>query len=128
VLALIAAPAPAPAAEPGLNIAGGAASGTPADYAQLTDTGARWARHFLYWDNLDESGLRRYDEIVAAEGARGVRTLFVVASASGAPPANPQQYANFVGSLASRWRGELEAIEIWNEQDEPRFWTGAPQP
>ena len=42
----------------------------------------------------------------------------VVAAASHQPPANPQAYADFVGPLAKRWKGRLEAIEIWNEQDE----------
>src|SRR5690606_3232678 len=50
LLAALMIPAPAGAAEVGLNMNGGAASATPENFAQLTDVGATWARHFLYWD------------------------------------------------------------------------------
>ena len=34
-----------------------------------------------------------------------------------APPANPQDYAAFVAALAQRFRGEVAAYEIWNEEN-----------
>src|ERR1700710_2799552 len=78
LLAALALPAAAPAAEVGLNVNGGAASGTPENFTQLTDLGAKWARHFMYYDDaLPES----YDGTVAKEDARGVKTLLVVAAA-----------------------------------------------
>ena len=127
VLAALLVPSSALGAEAGLNINGGAASGSTENYDQLTDTGAKWARHFLFWDNLDESGLKGYDQIVAEEERRGVKTLLTVASAGGVAP-DPQRYAEFVGALAKRNGGKLDAIEIWNEQDEGTFWRpgGAP--
>jgi hypothetical protein len=128
LVALVASPAPARAAEPGLNIAGGAASGTQETYDQLTDTGARWARHFLHYDDIDGAGLRAYDEIIRQEGARGIKTLLVVVSARRQPPLFPQLYADFIGMIARRWKGQLEAVEIWNEPDEPEFWAGGPDP
>lgn len=125
LLAVLVIPATASAAETGLNINGGAASGTPENFAQLSDTGSKWARHFFYWDDgLMES----YDDIVAQEDARGVKTVFVVAAASRQAPADPQAYADFIGRMAKRWKGRLEAIEIWNEQDESQFWIGGPNP
>jgi hypothetical protein len=44
------------------------------------------------------------------------------------PPANPNDYAAFVAGLAHRLAGKVTAYEIWNEEDEPRWWTGAPDP
>jgi hypothetical protein len=44
------------------------------------------------------------------------------------PPANPNDYAAFVAGLAQRLAGKVTAYEIWNEEDEPRWWTGAPDP
>lgn len=125
LLAALLLPAPAPAAEVGLNVNGGAASGTPADFDQLTEIGSKWARHFLYWDDAQ---LASYDRIIAEEDRRGIKTLLVVASASRQAPSNPQAYADFVGSMARRWKGRLEAIEIWNEADEGHFWIGGPNP
>jgi len=127
LLAALVAPASASAVEPGLNLNGGAASGTAEAYATLSDTGSKWARHFLYWDGIGDAGLAQYDQIVAEEDKRGVKTLFVVTGLGGNPPANAQAYADYVGNLAKRWKGRLEAIEIWNEQDEGMFWKGGPQ-
>jgi hypothetical protein len=121
VLAAVLVPSSALAAEAGLNVNGGAASGTVENFDQLSDTGAKWARHFLFWDDIDEAGLRGYDRIVAEQDRRGVKTLLTVASASGTPP-DAARYAQFVGALAKRNGGRLEAIEIWNEQDESSFW------
>jgi hypothetical protein len=115
----------ASAADVGLNINGGAASGAPENFAQLTEVGAKWARHFVHYDNAAPAA---YDDIVAQEDARGVKTLFVVTAASHQPPANPQAYADYVGSLAARFRGRLEAIEVWNEEDEGHFWAGGANP
>ncbi len=33
------------------------------------------------------------------------------------PPSNPQTYADFVGALASHYKGRVQAIEVWNEQN-----------
>jgi len=44
------------------------------------------------------------------------------------PPANPNDYAAFVGSLAERWGSRVAAYEIWNEEDSTTWWTGAPNP
>ena len=128
VLAALTLPSSALAAEAGLNLNGGAGSGTPEALNQLTDTGAKWARHFLYWDGISEAGLPSYDAILAEEERRGVKSLFVVTGLNGQPPADAQKYADYVGALAKRWKGKLDAIEVWNEQDETHFWQGAPQP
>jgi hypothetical protein len=125
LLAALMAPSAANAAEVGLNINGGAASGTAENFNQISDIGAKWARHFLYWDDAHPES---YDNIVSEEERRGVKTLLVVAAASNTPPSDPQKYADFVGQLASRFKGKLDAIEIWNEADEPHFWAGAPSP
>ena len=45
-----------------------------------------------------------------------------------APPANPADYAAFVGALAQRFGTRVGAYEIWNEEDAPGWWTGAPNP
>lgn len=43
------------------------------------------------------------------------------------PPKHPTDYGNFVRWLTRRYRGELAAVEIWNEPDQHGFWnTSAP--
>jgi len=121
-LTALAAPASSPAAELGLNVNGGAAAGTPENFGQLSETGARWARHFVVFNGSDEID-GGYDTIVEREQAMNIKTLFVVTGLGGAAPADPEVYARFVGKLAARYAGRVEAYEIWNEQDEPAFWA-----
>ena len=45
-----------------------------------------------------------------------------------APPANPNDYANFVATLARRWGSLVTAFEIWNEEDSSAWWAGGPDP
>ncbi len=44
------------------------------------------------------------------------------------PPAKPQDYAQMISYIARRFGSRVSAYEIWNEEDEPRWWTGAPNP
>ena len=40
------------------------------------------------------------------------------------PPANPADYAAFVGALAARYQGKVAAYEVWNEQNLWYEWGG----
>ena len=116
----------ASAAQLGVNVNGGAAGGTKESFEALSDTGARWARHFVFWDDIDDRGIRTYASIAAEEERRGVNTLFAVMSKEGAPPPNPQEYADFTGRLAQATGAD--AIQIWSQRDEPLVWDAAPSP
>jgi hypothetical protein len=127
VTALVAA-APASSAEIGLNINGGvAASNDMKQFEDLSTLGAKWARHFVFHDDLDhnENGFVPYERMILDEKARGVKTLLTVASARGEAP-NADEYARFMGLLAKRFKGEVEAYEVWNEADGSMFWSGGP--
>ncbi len=39
-----------------------------------------------------------------------------------APAQNPADLASFMTWLATHYRGQVEAYEIWNEQNTTRFW------
>ena len=39
------------------------------------------------------------------------------------PPADPQDYVNFVTAIVKRYPGEVHALEIWNEQNLDREWA-----
>lgn len=41
-----------------------------------------------------------------------------------APPANMEDWRHFVEKLASRFKGRIEAYEVWNEPNWPNFYTG----
>jgi hypothetical protein len=39
------------------------------------------------------------------------------------PPADPQDYVNFVTAIVKRYPGKVHALEIWNEQNLDREWA-----
>ncbi|WP_101952741.1 VCBS domain-containing protein [Mycobacterium sp. 3519A] len=46
----------------------------------------------------------------------------------GGPPADPAEYAEFVGMVAARYAGKVSAYEVWNEPNYYRFWEPTPDP
>jgi hypothetical protein len=141
--AIVSRPAAADAAEPGLNLPAPFEDGQPtASYVR--GSGAQWARNFVSWNELepvrgqyDTKLLDAHAASLAALRSHGLKPVLTVvlapAWASGsadpsAPPADPADYARFVGFLAGYpgIRGNVAAYELWNEEDAPQWWTGAP--
>jgi Cellulase (glycosyl hydrolase family 5) len=138
--ALSAASAPAaPAAEPGVVLAN---TGSP-HIAAIRALGTHWVRVFAAWPDIEPQPgvfssywLAGYEKLFRELPAGSKVIVDVVdtpqwetgSTDEHMPPANPQEYAAFVGSLAQRWAGKVTAFEIWNEEDSPTWWTGAPNP
>jgi hypothetical protein len=138
VAAFAGAPA-ASAAEPGVGIG----TGSPVQIAGARSLGTHWVRMFINWRLLQPtpapvsaSTLGYYEHIFSQLPAGTKVILDVVATPEWetgsadehAPPANPNDYANFVATLARHWGTQVTAFEIWNEEDASRWWTGAPDP
>jgi hypothetical protein len=137
---LVAAGTPAAgAAEPGVVLANQSASEN-SDVGQL---GVHWVRLFAAWPDLEpENGvfspfwMASYERLFRELPPHTKVLLSVVdtpswetgSSDEHAPPANPQDYAAFIGALARRFGTRVSAYEIWNEEDSPSWWTGAPNP
>lgn len=148
IVSLAAVPA-APAAEVGLvpDLTWGTTSAEQdRTAAAIGDLGAKWVRlnvQWKYWEYrgpsvvVQDSGSRRAaDRSVDLARAAGAKVVLMVynapdwaavrTSSEGQVPRNPQDYANFLRTLASHYRGKVDAYEIWNEPDLDRFWsTGA---
>lgn len=138
VLMLAAVPA-AQAAEPGLALPGpqGLRVG------DIKALGTHWVRMFAPWPDL-EIGRGVYNEgwIDAYEKAfkqlpAGTKVILDVVDSpewetgsadEHAPPANPQDYAAMIEYIAARFGTRVAAYEIWNEEDDSGWWTGAPNP
>lgn len=118
--------------EPGNNM--------PLALNMLTAAGFGWTKVQLRWEELEPSkgniqwGL--IDSVVNAAQARGVNLLLSIVTAPRwsrpgntdfsvpGPPANPQDYADFVRAIATRHKGKVMAYEIWNEQNLWYEWGG----
>jgi hypothetical protein len=120
---LLAAPAAAQAATPGVNIAG-YPSGADLDQAQAV--GAKQVRVFVLGQQMSDHG--SFSALVSAAGARGMKVVFVLtgnADGSTTPP-DPAAFASAAGGFAAAMPpGGVAAYEIWNEEDETDFWGAA---
>ena len=84
----------------------------------------------ISWGTLDNivgtlngGGLKILASVVKSPAwARPPNTDFSVEG----PPADPNTYANFVGQLAGRYCGKINAIEVWNEQNLNYEWGNEP--
>jgi hypothetical protein len=117
---------------------------------------ARWIKQQLQWGvfehqqgQMDWTG---FDNIINAAHDRGLRIMLSIPTAPQwthpdlpssvrdpvkggeddpeaikGPPDDPQAYANFVGQVIDRYKGKIQAIEVWNEQNLVREWRVNPQ-
>jgi polysaccharide biosynthesis protein PslG len=97
--------------------------------AMAHDGGFGWVRQQIHWS--DQEGppgnypWGELDDVVAAVDAHGLKLLisivhspsFYTADGGNGMPADPQNLGNFVAALAEHYRGRVQAIEIWNEQN-----------
>jgi hypothetical protein len=120
-------------------------SADPAEiFGHLNALGIKWVKFQMSWkDTEPEENVRNWaewDRLIRAYHDAGFNILLsVVKSPDWArpadtdltqegPPADPQTYARFVGEMAQRYRGGVQAIEVWNEQNLAREGGGSPMP
>jgi hypothetical protein len=116
---------------------------TERDLKLAKEAGFRWVKQMFQWNYIEGKGKGQLeweepDRIVTAVASHGLKLLARVdfvpawARAKGAnlqvngPPANNQDYADFLGALARRYRGRIAAYQIWNEPNLAREWDGRP--
>lgn len=93
------------------------------------EAGFEWFRQQIHWRDIEDSSGQFFwgelDNIVADANAQGMLVLISVvrsptwytADGSDGMPQDPATLARFVGALAARYQGRVQAIEIWNEQN-----------
>lgn len=111
--------------------------------AAIRDVGSKWVRLSVQWrdaepadDGYDGWWLAEYRKAIDMARAAGQRVIVVVdnapAWASGSEGGNvardPADYAEFMQFLVSRFRGKVDAWEVWNEPNLQRFWSSGPNP
>jgi len=132
-------PSAASAAEPGVAVPGpNAVRG-----GDVHALGVHWVRMFATWPDLepgrgslDPAWLNLYEQSFR-QLPPGTKVLLDVVDSphwetgspdEHTPPANPADYAAMLSNVAHRFGSRVAAYEIWNEEDEPRWWLGAPDP
>jgi len=114
----------------------------PMVMAAIKDLGFGWVKQQVEWFR-HEPAKGQYnwgaiDYLVDQANAAGVKVLLSVVKAPKwarsptsdfsveGPPANPQDYADFIGAMAARYKGRVHAYEIWNEQNMDYEWGREP--
>ncbi len=151
-----AAPTPAPTAAPatgapaagrvggyfGYGIQAHIYGGDAQIFGLIQGMGFNWIKQQVEWKLVEPSkGNYQWgdlDRIVGGAHASGLNVLLSVVKApawargGGAdlsvegPPANPQDFADFLAALATRYRGRVQAYEVWNEQNLHYEWGNEP--
>jgi GH35 family endo-1,4-beta-xylanase len=96
---------------------------------RANDAGLGWIRQQIHWrDQEGPAGNYAWgelDDIVADVNARGLKLLisivrspsFYTANGGDGMPDDPQALGNFVAALAEHYKGRVQAIQIWNEEN-----------
>lgn len=105
------------------------------DIELVKATGFTWIKQNLAWRDIEpvkgKLDWSRADRIVLSMNEAGMDLLVRVDfqppwARSGCshqgPPANYQDYFNFLAAMATRYKGRIRAYEIWNEPNLAREW------
>lgn len=105
---------------------------------RIQELGVEWVKHTINWADYEATqGQIDFTEIDAIidtlEGSGANIMLSVIGAPAWArvglegdfgPPADNQNYASFVGALASRYGSRVAAYEIWDEPNLQSSWAG----
>ncbi|MBZ0288530.1 MAG: cellulase family glycosylhydrolase, partial [Anaerolineae bacterium] len=105
---------------------------------QIVSLGAGWVKQQVLWKDFEpvkgEIDFNTLDNIVNTLNDKNLNILLTVSAApswarsstdENGPPDNFADYATFVGALAGRYAGKVEAYEIWNEPNLRREWNSS---
>lgn len=102
----------------------------------ILDLGVTWVRQDIDWRLFEpvkgQIDFEAIDSIVDTLDSNGFNILFTVSTSpewartsteEDGPPDNFQDYADFVGAVASRYAGRVDAYQIWSEPNLRREWN-----
>lgn len=128
-----------PSTDPAIHVFLWGNAGTTARDLQLAkDAGFHWVKQRFEWRNIEVKNKGSFewnepDRIVDAIGQSGLRIVARVdnqpnwAATSvtwpgSGPPDNPRDWTDYLTALATRYKGRIQAYEIWNEPNLDREW------
>jgi hypothetical protein len=115
-----------------------------ANIGHIQNLGFRWVKVQMPWKDVEpEPGNYQWgtwDDVIGAYSGAGIKVLLSIpkspewARPAGTdlsvegPPADYGTFAYFLGQVAGRYQGRVQAIEVWNEQNLWYEGGGAPMP
>lgn len=105
---------------------------------EIASLGVSWVKQQVLWKDFEpvkgEIDFNTLDNIVNTLHDKNLNILLTVSAApswgrsstdENGPPDNFADYATFVGALAARYAGKVQAYEIWNEPNLRREWNSS---
>jgi O-antigen ligase len=115
----------------------------------VRDAGFAWIRQQVSWADLEpghkgnfwdgdrgQSTWARIDAVARLASARGIRVIARIelppawarplGSFRSHPPTNVRDYADIVAAITSRYRGQIAAVQLWNEPNLTEEWGRQP--
>ncbi len=104
------------------------------DLGLIHDAGFTWVKQWFAWSDIEGAGKGQYDwetadRIVDQVQEFGLKLLVRVDHApdwAGPPPGNAGHFADFLTAMATRYKGRIQAYQIWNEPNLAREWGNKP--
>lgn len=105
---------------------------------EIAALGVTWVKQEILWRDFEpvkgEIDFNTLDNIVNTLRDKNLNILLTVSAApawarastdENGPPDNFADYGTFVGTLAARYAGQVQAYEIWNEPNLRREWNSS---
>jgi polysaccharide biosynthesis protein PslG len=103
------------------------------DLNLVKDAGFGWVKQYFAWQDIEGAkkgsfDWERADRIVDEANKRGLKLLVRIgmdpdrAFWAGDPPDNTGHFADFAAQVANRYKGRIQAYQIWNEPNLAREW------
>lgn len=105
--------------------------------ASAQDLGVGWVKEQVQWHTIEHGPedfeWHHLDAIVRSAGTHGLKLLLGVTHApdwtrpvekESGPPTDYGEFGRFMEELATRYRGQVDAYELWNEPNLAREWRG----
>ncbi len=110
------------------------------DLQLVQDAGFRWVKQEFAWREIEGAGKGAFDwsrtdrvmDQIDAHGLKVIARLGVQPQWAGGgfpeigPPNNMQDFADFTAAVAQRYKGRIDAYQIWNEPNLAREWGNRP--
>ncbi len=104
------------------------------DLGLIRDAGFTWVKQWFAWSDIEGAGKGKYDwqttdRIVDQVQEFGLKLIVRVSDApdwAGPPPGNSDHFAAFLSALATRYKGRIQAYQVWNEPNLAREWGNKP--
>jgi hypothetical protein len=104
------------------------------DLGLIRDAGFTWVKQWFAWRDIEGGGKGQYDwetadRIVRQVEQAGLNLIVRVdhePTWAGPPPGNMSHFADFLTAMATRYKGRVQAYQIWNEPNLAREWGNKP--